>query len=56
MSKKKKNIRIVVKHDLAKESREMSRNVFAGANVKGKAFKDKSKYTRKKKHTALDKY
>lgn len=50
MSKNKKNIRIVIKKDFAKDNREMSRNVFAGVNVKGKVFKDKSKYTRKIKH------
>lgn len=55
MSKKNKNIRIVVKHDLAKESREMSRNVFAGVNMKGKTHKDKARYTRKDKHKGLDK-
>lgn len=55
MSNNKKNIRIVIKKDLAKDNREMSRNVFADVNVKGKVFKDKSKYTRKKKHRGLDK-
>ena len=52
---KNKKSKLILKFDLAKESREMSRNAFAGVNVKGKTHKDKSKYTRKDKYKGLDK-